>query len=170
MRQSMSEILKKVSNLQNQNDRVNELRNNDNIALRFLLKMAFDKNLAWELPAGDPPVERIEADNAEMSLYAEVPKLYRFHRGQYPNMSKIKREELFIGMLTYLTQDDIALMCAVKDKRVHKLFENINPVLINEAFPGIFNDIEVISVESPKEVKKQPRIGGKFAKKEKVVG
>ena len=50
-----SEILTKVNNAKDKPKKIAVLRQYDNAPLRQVLKGAFDKNIVWDLPAGDPP-------------------------------------------------------------------------------------------------------------------
>ena len=56
-----SEILTKVNNAKDKPKKIAVLRQYDNAPLRQVLKGAFDKNIVWDLPAGDPPYIANEA-------------------------------------------------------------------------------------------------------------
>ena len=56
-----SEVLTKVNNAKDKPKKIAVLKQYDNAPLRQVLKGAFDKNIVWDLPAGDPPYIANEA-------------------------------------------------------------------------------------------------------------
>lgn len=76
----ISEILGKLKEFTGDGSvakKVEWLRKNDTPTLRMILQHAFDPNIAYNLPEGDPPFKRNEnpIDMTETSLYAETRKL-----------------------------------------------------------------------------------------------
>lgn len=76
----ISEILGKLKEFTGDGSvakKVEWLRKNDNQTLRMILQHAFDSNIAYNLPEGDPPFKRNEnpIDMTETTLYAETRKL-----------------------------------------------------------------------------------------------
>ena len=59
--QLMSEVLKKVNNAKDKPKKIAILRENASAPLKQVLKGAFDPNIVWDLPAGDPPYMQNEA-------------------------------------------------------------------------------------------------------------
>ena len=66
-----------------------------------------------------------------------------------PNISKVKREQLWIQMLEGLHWKEADLLNLMKDKNITNKYKSITYELISEAFPGM---LPTKSVE--KEVKK----------------
>ena len=56
--QLMSEILTKVNNAKDKPKKIAVLREHASAPLKQVLKGAFDPNIVWDLPAGDPPYMR----------------------------------------------------------------------------------------------------------------
>lgn len=135
MRLGIAEILEKASTFKKKQEKIDYLRKNDNIAIRILLKMAFDPNLKWALPSGTPPYKPCLLDDQEGMLYNEMKRMYIFHEGGHPTLKPIRREQLFIQMLESLSAKDAKLLLAVKDK--HLPFKGMTKALIDEAFPGL---------------------------------
>jgi hypothetical protein len=133
-KRGIAEILEEVSKASDRQTKINILRQNDNQALRWILRMAFDKNLVWDLPPGAPPYKPCEQLDQEGNLYNEIKRFYLFHKGGNPNLKSAKRETLFIQMLEYLHPKDAALVCAVKEKKLP--YKGITEKLISEALPG----------------------------------
>jgi len=57
----MSEILKKVNNAKDKPKKIAILKENATAPLKQVLKGAFDPNIVWDLPAGEPPYMPNEA-------------------------------------------------------------------------------------------------------------
>lgn len=135
MRKGIAEILNEASKLKTKNEKINYLRQNDNVALRMLLKMNFDNNLVWDLPETDPPYTPCTYLDQEGMLYNEIRRMYLFHKGGNNNLSQHKREHLFIQMLESLAPADAKLVLGVKKKKLP--YKGLTKNLINEAFPGL---------------------------------
>jgi hypothetical protein len=53
------------------------------------------------------------------------------------NVSNMKREEIFIGLLETLHADEAEILCLVKDKKLQTKYSRISKTLIQETFPNI---------------------------------
>jgi hypothetical protein len=136
MRKSIAWILKFTSELPNEEEQIKCLRANDNFAIKTILRGAFDPNVKWVLPEGEPPYTPCEYPNVENMLYSEVRRLYLFVEGGNDNVKPLKRESMFIDLLQSITPDDAKLMIAVKDKRLP--FDGLTAETVLKAFPGLF--------------------------------
>ena len=58
-------------------------------------------------------------------------------KGNQPDLTQLKREMLFIGLLESIDKRDAELLIAVKDK---KLPRTISTKVVNLAFPGLINE------------------------------
>ena len=79
----MSEILTKVNNAKDKPKKIAILREHANAPLKQILKGAFDPNIVWDLPAGDPPYMQNEAPiGTEHGLLRnEAKRLWHFVKG-----------------------------------------------------------------------------------------
>jgi hypothetical protein len=136
MRKSIAWILKFTSELPNEEEQIKCLRANDNFAIKTILRGAFDPNVKWVLPEGEPPYTPCEYPNVENMLYSEVRRLYLFVEGGNDNVKPLKRESMFIDLLQSITPDDAKLMIAVKDKKLP--FDGLTAETVLKAFPGLF--------------------------------
>lgn len=110
---------------------------------------AFDPDVVWLLPEGDPPYRPAESIGTEGIFYGSIRKLYLFVRNvETQNLSQVKRENLFIEYLESLHPKDAAVLLHMKDKKLP--YASITPELVLEAFPGLFKLPEV-AVKSPVE-------------------
>lgn len=135
-RKSISWILEFTSKLPNDEEKIKCLQANDNNAIRTILKLAYDPNIKWALPEGDPPYTPCEYPHQENMLYMEIRRLYLFLEGGNDNLKPIKREAMFIEMLQSIDPEDAKMMLAVKDKKLP--WKGLSPKLVQKAYQGIF--------------------------------
>lgn len=138
MQVSLSEFLKKVSVLKTKKEKVEALKANDTLPLRIILQGAFDPNVEWLLPPGDPPYKPNENVDQEHILVSRCTKLRYFIGGFFPDLAQNKREVMFIEMLEQVDKDDALLLCAIKEKKLP--FDGITLTMVKEALPGLINE------------------------------
>ena len=138
MRLSISEILENASTLKTKKEKIEYLRQFDNSALRNVLLYAFDPTLKFLLPEGEPPFKKSEYLDGHGILYKEARKLYLFVEGGNPNLTNVRREQLFINLLESVDPKDAELLLNVKDKKIP--YSGINKALVKETFPGLINE------------------------------
>ena len=116
------EILTKVNNAKDKPAKIAVLKKHDSVPLRQVLKGAFDPKIKWDLPEGVPPFKRNDAPagTEHTSLFSEARRLWHFVKDADPNLTKAKREMMFIQLLEGLQEDDADLMIAVKEKTLNK--------------------------------------------------
>lgn len=104
----------------------------DNYAVTSLLKYAFDRNLKMLLPEGTPPYKPDAAPlgMSPTTLYNQVKKLYIFMR---EDLSKVRREQLFIQLLESIHPKEAEIMVAVKDQNLTSMYKNITVDLVTKA-------------------------------------
>lgn len=135
MRLSLSEILKKASDIKDLNQKVHWLRTNDSNPLRAILTGAFSPHVKWLLPEGEPPYKPCDLVDQQHRLFIEARKLYLFLEGGNHNLKQVRREALFIEMLECVDPEDAKLLLAVKDKRLP--YPGVTLEVVNLAFPGL---------------------------------
>lgn len=135
MKLSVSEILKRADQLGTLQERKAFLLQHDSPAIHTILKCVFDPSVKFLLPKGKAPYKPTEFDRQESRLYAEMRKMYLFLEGGNPNLSQIKREQIFIELLESVDPQDAELLVAVKDKKLP--YKNINRNLIEKTYPGL---------------------------------
>lgn len=127
----LSEIISLAKEAKTQNEAVDVLRKYDCVPLRTILKLALDKNVKLDLPEGAPPYKKSEFD-VRMRLYAEIRKLAYFYEGAYPNLSKHKKEQMFIELLEGIAPEEAEMLIAAKDKKL-----GLKASIVNKAFPDL---------------------------------
>lgn len=138
MRLGIFQILEKAAELKAVAERITVLRENDSGALRMILKYAYDPAIVWDLPEGAPPYKPCPYPAQEMRLFAEARRLYLFIKGGNPNLSKVRREALFIELLESIHPSDAQLLVSIKDKKLP--YKSLNAKVIKEAFPGLIEE------------------------------
>ena len=139
MVKSMAEIFTIISEQKTVEDRQNALRAavEQVPTVAQFLQLAFDKNLVFRLPPGDPPYKPCEQQDQHGRLHQEMKKMYAFLNPNI-NIHPIKKETMFIQILESVDPDDAKMLLAAKDKKF--LYKNINRKLIETTFPGMLTD------------------------------
>lgn len=147
MRLSISEILKRTSELPTIEEKIDFLRTNQSVPLCSILKNIYDAEIKFILPEGAPPYKPNPYPGQELRLYSENRRLYIFMEGQGPNLSKVRREQLFIEMLEAVDTEDAKLLIAMKDKQMP--YTGITGELVMQAFPGLIVSLNKEYHEAP---------------------
>jgi len=131
----LHEILVKVNNAKDKPKKIEVLRQNNSQPLRQILKGAFDPSIEWELPEGVPPYKENEAPagTEHTTLYQEAKRLHYFIKGAN-DLSKTKRETMFIQVLEGLHAEEAKLLLAIKDKSLNKIYKGLTDAVVKEAF------------------------------------
>ena len=133
----MSEIAVKVNNAKDKPRKLKVLKDHDSVALRQVLKGAFDPNIEWLLPKGDDiPYEVNDAPvgTEHTILQQEAKRLYLFTKGGDNTISQNKREVLFVQMLEGLSAEEAEFLVAVVNKKVNNKYKGFTANLVKEAF------------------------------------
>lgn len=141
---SLSEFLKKVSQLKTKKEKIEAIKANDTLPLRIILQGAFDPSVEWLLPPGDPPYKPNENVDQEHILLSRCTKLRYFIRGFYDNLKQQKRELMFIEMLETVDKSDAELLCSIKEKKLP--YPGITLEIVKEALPGLIPEKTVEAV------------------------
>ena len=133
---SFHEILTKVNNAKDKPKKLEVLQKYDTNELRMFLKGAFDDKLEWLLPEGSPPYTPNEAPvgTEHTWLKQEVKRMFHFLKGGNPQLSQMKRDNMFIQMLEGLSEEEAKLLVWAKDKELNKHYKGLTANLIKEAF------------------------------------
>ena len=132
----MSEIAVKVNNAKDKPRKLKVLKDHDSVALRQVLKGAFDPKIEWLLPKGDVPFNRNDAPvgTEHTILQQEAKRLYLFTKGGDNTLSNNKRETLFIQMLEGLSGEEAEFLVAVVNKKINNKYKGFTGNLVKEAF------------------------------------
>ena len=132
----MSEIATKINNAKDKPKKLKVLKEHDSVALRQVLKGAFDPNIEWLLPKGEVPYRKNEAPigTDHTLLSQEAKRLYMFTKGGDNTLSNTKRETLFIQILEGLSGEEADFLVTVVNKKVNNKYKGFTANLVKEAF------------------------------------
>ena len=133
---SFHEILTKVNNAKDKPKKLEVLQKYDTNELRMFLKGAFDDKLEWLLPEGSPPYTPNEAPvgTEHTWLKQEVKRMFHFLKGGNPQLSQMKRDNMFIQMLEGLSAEEAELLVWAKDGELNKHYKGLTANLGKAAF------------------------------------
>jgi|TARA_R100000479_G_C6292596_1_gene167179 hypothetical protein len=133
---SFHEILTKVNNAKDKPKKIEVLKKYDTNELRMFLKGAFDEKLEWLLPEGKPPytVNEAPVGTEHTWLKQEVKRMFHFLKGGNPQLSQMKRDNMFIQMLEGLSAEEAELLVWAKDGELNKHYKGLTANLVKEAF------------------------------------
>ena len=137
MKLLMHEILQKVSNAKTKKEKIALLKEYNTQALRSLFIINFDDTVVSLLPEGSVPYTPNDAPECteHTLLEKEARLLHHFFKGG-SNVSRTKRENMFIQMLEGLNKGEAEVLVLVKDKKLGKRWK-ITKACVSEAFPQI---------------------------------
>mgnify|MGYP007061962895 FL=1 len=138
MKLLISEVLQKVSNAKTKVEKVKLLQQYNSDTLRMLLIWNFDESIISAVPEGEVPynVNDAPAGTEHTSLEHESRLFFHFIKGGNENLTKVKRENMFIQLLEGLHKDEAEVVCMVKDKKLGKRYK-VTKAAVSEAFPQI---------------------------------
>ena len=141
------EILASLENTKSLAERVKIFQDNATYELKTLLQLAFHPGIKLLLPEGSPPYTPSPIPNGlqYMSLKKQLDILPRLCREQ-ANISPIKREMLFIRILESISAKDAEILCAAKEKTLHKLYPLCTKNLVVKSFPTLLPNSEITQV------------------------
>ena len=133
---TVHEIFTKINNAKDKPQKIAVLKQFDNQAMRQLLKAAFDPKIKFDLPEGNPPYIKNEAPagTEHTSLASEARKLYHFVVGGNNQITKLKKETMFIQMLEGLHGDDAEVLMAIKNKSLNNDYKGLTAQMVKETF------------------------------------
>ena len=136
IKKGIGEIIKEVKEAKSVGEKIRILQREDNRELRGLLELTYDNRLTWALPEGNPPYKPLDKsfDNQGM-FYQEMRRMYVFLEGK-ANVSKARREQLFIEILEQLDPDDAAVLIEAKDRKIKGVSKNV----VKQAYDDFLTD------------------------------
>lgn len=134
----LTEVLQKAHNAKTREEKIKILQENESPALKSLFIWNYDESVESELPEGEVPYTPNEAPSGtEHTLLAkEYRILYNFVKGGNYDISKTRKEMMFIQLLEGLHKDEAELLCLVKDKKLGTKYR-ITHAVVKDAFPSI---------------------------------
>lgn len=132
----MYDILREISEIEKASDRVQALQNHKYVnAIKQVCEYTFSSGIKWLLPEGEPPYKPCEFVDVEGRFISELRKLYLFVEGGNPNLTKLRRESLFIQLIESIDPKDAKLLVSMKEGKMP--FKGITKKIVQQAFPDI---------------------------------
>ncbi|AXQ70458.1 hypothetical protein HOU04_gp059 [Synechococcus phage S-T4] len=133
-----TEILQAVSSAKTKTEKINLLKEYRNPALVSLLIWNFDESIKSALPDGEVPytVSDKPIGDGISRLISNQRMFYNFVEGGNIDLTRTRRESLFIELLESLHKDEAELLCLVKDKKIGKKYR-ITRNVVAEAYEDI---------------------------------
>ena len=131
-----SEIANKVNNAKDKPRKLKVLQDNDSVALRQVLRGAFDPKIEWAIPKGDVPytVNEAPVGTDHTILSQEAKKLYMFVKGGDNSIKQSQRELIFIQMLEGLCAEEAEFLITVVNQKINNKYKGFTANLVKEAF------------------------------------
>jgi len=139
---TLHEALTEVANAASREEKVQQLHKWQSLALKMLLKGAYDDSIEFNLPEGEPPYEKAAVATSPAMIQKQVKNNFKYFAkgGAGDNMIPAKREKMFIGMLSIVHPDDAPLLIAMKDKKFQGLYKGVTKLAAQEAFPNLIKE------------------------------
>lgn len=130
------EILDEVAKVPSRKEKVEVLQKYNCLALRDVLKGAFDDSIEFILPAGEPPFK--EKDDPSNSLLKMSKRLRYFVKGGPGERLRVpRRERMYIELLETIHPSDARLIVWMKDKKLAGKYKGLTKKIVQEAFPKL---------------------------------
>lgn len=131
------ELLEKVANAKTKAEKVELLKQQqNNWALKDILRGTFDEAVVFLLPDGKVPYEPAAAESHPSNWTQHNKKLAYFVKGgPGQRMLKPKREKMFLDILESIHPRDAELLVGMINKKMP--IKGITKKLVQEAFPSL---------------------------------
>ena len=143
-----NEIAQRVHNAKDKATKIKVLNKYRSPAWEMFLKSALDPRIEWMLPEGDVPYienEAPEGEGDQMRLATEMAKMHNYvqmNRDDInkptvignPNLSRLKREQMFIQMLEGLHPKEAEILVLIKDKDLETKY-GVSLDNVKQAYP-----------------------------------
>jgi hypothetical protein len=138
--EGVGEYLKRISTLKTKKQKIDELRKPvEHFEIRkTIVDLCYNKKYIWLLP--DYPTPEIKKNDKNTDLQAMLISSMRKVRtflaqNGYDNVSRSRREQLWLQFLESLDADDVDLMESVRFKKMP--YKSLTKKLFEEAYPDL---------------------------------
>ena len=134
----MFEILELVDEARSKAKKVALLREYENAAIKSVFIWNFDPSVVSLIPEGEVPYNpnEVPVGTDHTSLRREYKQLYHFVKGGNDQLSKTRRESMFIQILEGLHPKEAEILVLVKDGQLNKKYKLTRDV-VETAYPDI---------------------------------
>ena len=129
------EVFEDFAKAKTKAEKVAILRSNESWALKDILKGTLDPKVKWHLPEGAPPYQPSSHSEPMASILRENTKFRYFVKNNNINISQMKREQIFIGVLEAVHPKDAELVISMINKK--SPVKGLTYKIAQEAFPDL---------------------------------
>ena len=134
------EILEKVAEAPTRKEKSDLLLKHNCLALRDVLRGAFDDSIEFLLPKGTPPYEADDAPHGytRSSLMQQTKKFKYFVKGgPGERLQGPRRERMFIEILEGIHPQEAELIILMKDKKLDGVYKGLTKKLVKDTWPRL---------------------------------
>lgn len=137
---NIHEVLTLAGEAPTRAEKINLLRENNTLALRDVLKGAYDDTIEFILPKGAPPYTPSHPSTIPSNLMKHTSMFpYFIKGGPGERLPMAKLERMFIQILEGIEAADADVIIKMKDKNLEGSYKGITKKLVTEAFPGLIH-------------------------------
>ena len=135
---NIHEVLTRAGEAATRVEKVEVLREYNTLALRDVLKGAYDDSIQFIIPKGIPPYTPARPESIPSNLRKQSAKFRFFVKGgPGEQLPRVKVEQMFIKILEVIHPEDAVVIIKMKDKELEGFYKGITKKLVMEAFPGL---------------------------------
>lgn len=134
------EVLEKVAAAQTRKEKSEILLKHNSLALRDILKGAFDDSIEFILPDGAPPYDADDAPAgySRSSLQHQTKKFRYFVKGgPGERLQTVRRERMFVEILESVHPKEAELVILMKDKKLTGQYKGLTKKLVQDTWPRL---------------------------------
>jgi len=149
MHLTLHEILEKVAAAPSKAEKIDLLKQHNCLALRDVLKASFDDSIVFLLPKGIPKYESALSEEGMPPSDLKrrtVEFTYFIKGGMGEKLAPEKRERMFMGIVEGVDPKDAELLFAMKDKKLNRRYKGITKALVQQVWPNLIKDAEIIKI------------------------
>jgi len=150
MKTTIPQIFEEVEKASGKDSKVRVLRAYDHPILRGMLQINFDPTVTLDLPEGEPPFKKditIPLGYSETNLFAEFRRMYVWIDRNI-NVTRIKKEQLFIQLLEGIHWTEAEAVCLAKDKKLQTKYKTLKEDIVREAFPNLLPEKQKVEAKA----------------------
>ena len=134
------EIFDLVQAAKTKEEQVKILQENNCLAIRDVLRAAFDDTIVFTVPSGMPDYQDSlskEGISPTSLMRCTRDFTYFVARGKGDQLKQTKRETLFLRMLEGIHPKDAKIVVAMKDKKLAEIYPAITKDLVKTVWPKL---------------------------------
>lgn len=132
----MTNTITEILNDLNKNNNIEKYR--DSVPLQIVLACAHNPDLKFTLPEGAPPYKPATQplNMTSINLLMETRRFVLFTKDR-SDLSQTRKEVMFIQLLEGVHPTEAAVLLAVKDQNLTKLYPKLTYGWVEKTFPGL---------------------------------